>query len=103
MEERKDTNLEYINKIYRYMKNGMSIEDFMAKFHLNYSEFSGILELCRIYDKNIDKQLSLYDFENTPIKKLDLETIEFLNSKFLTEKDLEANNCILKKVRQINK
>ena len=54
MEERKDTNLEYINKIYRYMKNGMSIEDFMEKFHLNYNEFSGILELCRIYDKNID-------------------------------------------------
>ena len=50
----KDTNLEYINKIYRYMKNGMSIEDFMQKFHLNYAEFNGILELCRIYDKSID-------------------------------------------------
>jgi len=55
MEElKKDTNLEYINRIYKYMKNGMSIEDFMSKFHMNYNEFNGILELCRIYGKNID-------------------------------------------------
>ena len=36
------------------MKNGMSIEDFMEKFNINYNELSGILELCRIYGKNID-------------------------------------------------
>ena len=54
MEEKRDTKLEYVNKMYRYMKHGMPIEDFMYKFHFNYSEFMGILELCRIYDKNID-------------------------------------------------
>ena len=52
--ERKSTDLEYINRIYNYIKNGMSVEDFMAKFKCNLNELKGILELCKIYGKNVD-------------------------------------------------
>ncbi len=55
MEEKQtDVSLKNVNRIYRYMKNDLSIEDFMEKFHMSYSELKGILELCRIYGKNID-------------------------------------------------
>ena len=56
-----------------------------------------------VVDKNIDEQLSLYDFNDKPIKKLDLETIRFVNQNYLTDDDLEIHDSILKKVRQINK
>ena len=48
------TDIEFINKIYKYMKNDMPVETFMEKFHCNRAELMGILELCRIYDKDID-------------------------------------------------
>ncbi len=51
---KRDTNLEYINKLYRYMRHGSSVEEFMLKFHIKSTELQGILELCRIYGKNID-------------------------------------------------
>lgn len=57
----------------------------------------------KIADKNLDEQLSLYDFVDTPIKKLDLETLKFTNQNTFTDRELEINQNILKKVRQINK
>ena len=52
--ERKNTDLEYINRIYNYIKNDMPVEAFMYKFKCGLNELKGILELCRIYGKNID-------------------------------------------------
>ena len=55
MEElKRDTNIEYITKLYRYMRHGTSVEDFMMKYHIKSEELKGILELCRIYGKNIE-------------------------------------------------
>lgn len=51
---KRDTNLEHINKLYKYMRHGSSVEDFMLRFHIKTNELQGILELCRIYGKNID-------------------------------------------------
>ncbi len=48
-----DTTVKYINKIYRYIKNDMPVETFMAKFNVNQSELNGILELCRLYRKDV--------------------------------------------------
>lgn len=45
--------LEYINKIYRYIKNNMDVSLFKEKFNLNDSEFNGILELLKIYGKDV--------------------------------------------------
>ena len=52
--ESKDTSIEQINRLYRYMKHGSSVEDFMIKYGIKSSELNGILELCRIYGKNIE-------------------------------------------------
>ena len=55
MEElKRDTNIEYITRLYRYMRHGTSVEDFMLKYHIKSTELKGLLELCRIYGKNID-------------------------------------------------
>lgn len=56
MEENKNIDYEYINKIYKYIKNNMPIETFMLKFRVNYNELQGILELCKIYGKEIEVQ-----------------------------------------------
>jgi len=47
-------DIDYVNRVYKYMKNGMPVETFMEKFHFNRNELNGILELCRIYDKDIE-------------------------------------------------
>lgn len=52
--ENKSIDYEYINKLYRYMKQDLSIEDFMKKFNLSYTELEGVIELCKIYGKTID-------------------------------------------------
>lgn len=55
--EKNDTSLNYINKIYRYMKNDMPIETFMEKFHVNLTELNGLIELCKLYGKDISIDL----------------------------------------------
>jgi len=52
--QRMNTELEYINKMYHYIKNDMPIETFMHKFRCGVNELKGILELCRIYGKEVD-------------------------------------------------
>lgn len=49
-----ETDIEFVNKIYKYIKDGMPVEIFMEKFRCNRAELMGILELCRIYDKDVD-------------------------------------------------
>ena len=39
--ERKNTDLEYINKMYNYIKNDMPVETFMSKFRCNLNELKG--------------------------------------------------------------
>lgn len=48
-----DTSIKYINKIYKYIKNDMPVETFMAKFNVNQAELNGIMELCKLYQKDI--------------------------------------------------
>ena len=55
MESNKDNvKMDQIDRFYRYIKNGMNVEDFMQKFHLSYNELTGILELFRIYGRVVD-------------------------------------------------
>lgn len=49
---------DYINKIYRYMKNDMPIETFMEKFHINQNELNGLLQLCELYGKKISLEVN---------------------------------------------
>ena len=49
-----DTSAKYVNKLYRYMKNDMPVETFMAKFDIKtMAELNGLMELCKIYRKDI--------------------------------------------------
>ena len=65
------TDIEFINKVYKYMKNGMPVETFMNKFHCNRNELMGILELCKMYGKDvkiaIKKGIEVFD---KPLSKL---------------------------------
>jgi len=61
--QRKNTDLEFVNKMYNYIKNDMPIETFMSKFRCSINELKGILELCKIYGKDVDifpKDRTLY-------------------------------------------
>ena len=46
-------NRDFVNKIWRYIKNDMSIETFMRKFGINNNELNGLIELCKLYGKDI--------------------------------------------------
>lgn len=49
-----DTSVKYVNKLYRYIKNDMPVETFMAKFDIKtMAELHGFMELCRIYRKDV--------------------------------------------------
>ncbi len=52
-----DTTREYVNKVYRYMKHNMSVETFMEKLHYNRNELNALMELCRIYGKDISMEV----------------------------------------------
>lgn len=53
-DKRKNTDLEYIDNVYNYIKNDMLVENFMSKFKCNINELKGILELCKIYGKDVE-------------------------------------------------
>ena len=66
----KDTTEKFVNKIYRYMKNDMPIEVFMQKFNMTTSELYGVIELCKLYGKEIEIVSVLEN--NGDLKKGDL-------------------------------
>lgn len=90
MEElRREIDINYINKIYKYMRNNMSIEDFMQKFHISYTELTGLLELCKIYGKNIDilEKNGTLVFEKTTTRNI-ISTKPDLNNEDLIHTEL---------------
>lgn len=46
-------DIEFVNKIFKLMKNKGPVEDFMKKINCSRRELDGLLELCRIYDKDV--------------------------------------------------
>ncbi len=64
--ENKNTDIEYVNRIYRYMRNNMPVEEFQAKFNLNRNELEGILLLCSVYGKTVSIEM---DEKNVPVLK----------------------------------
>ena len=53
MDNNADISTKFINKLYRYIKNDMPLETFMEKFHINQAELNGIMELCKLYRKDV--------------------------------------------------
>ena len=64
------TSKEFIDKMYRYMKNDLPIETFMKKFNISKNELKGLLELCRLYGKDIsvEKQNDTLVFKKNNIR-----------------------------------
>jgi len=82
---RKNTDLDYVNRIYNYIKNDMPVENFMQKFRCNSNELSGILELCKIYGKEIDiiqKNGTLYFVKPIP-KNINASKMGFDSDKLI--------------------
>ncbi len=52
--EHNDEYRKLADKFYHYIQNGMPIEQFMDKFRCNYNELNGMLEICRMYGKQVD-------------------------------------------------
>ena len=69
-----DISVNTVNKMYKYIKNGMSVETFMCKFNLNINEVRGIVELCNLYGKNviIDYEDDVLVFKKNISKKTDI-------------------------------
>ena len=83
--QRKNTDLEYINKVYNYIKNDMPIETFMSKFRCSLNELKGILELCKIYGKDVDifpKDGTLYFAKPIP-KKINANKVGVASNKLI--------------------
>lgn len=92
-------NIKNVDKIYKYMRNNSSVEDFMAKFHINYNELNGMLELCRIYGKNVDivKREGTLVFEKTYSKnvittKPDLDFKDLIHTEIGVVSDTHFGN-----------
>ena len=47
-------SIETALKVYDYAKNGMSIDAFMAKFHISYKVLQGLLYIWKMYGKQIE-------------------------------------------------
>ena len=71
-----DTSKSFVNKVFRYMKNDMPVETFMEKFHVNSAELTGIVELCKLYGKDISIEV---DNTDTLVFKKNASKIEFIS------------------------
>ena len=76
---------EQTNKLFRYMRNGSSVDDFLKKFELSRKELDGVLMACKIYGKEVDvvtkddKEV----FERTPVKRYTLKKMNPNDGKMI--------------------
>ncbi|MBR3199064.1 MAG: metallophosphoesterase family protein [Bacilli bacterium] len=83
MDEKKNIEVEFVNKVYKYIRNGMSIETFMEKFHVSEIELYGIIELCRMYGKDVslEKEKDTLVFRKSIKRKSPVSKLEFDSPK----------------------
>ncbi len=89
----------FINKVYRYMKNDMSIETFRSKFNLSEAEVNGLVELCNIYGKEVRLETqgdTIVFKKNTPkvspTKKLDIDSDKLNHNEICVVSDTHFGN-----------
>ncbi len=49
-----NASIETALKVYNYVRNGMSIDTFMSKFHISYKELSGLLHIWEYCGKQVE-------------------------------------------------
>lgn len=94
-----DTSAKYINRIYRYIKNDMPIETFMQKFNINHAELNGIIELCKLYRKDvcIEEVDGVLVFKKNYIKgvtpsKIDINSPRLIHNQICVVSDTHFGN-----------
>lgn len=94
-----NTRMDYIEKLFKYIKQDMNVEVFMEKFHINYNELTGIMELFRLYGKNVDivKQGDVLIFDKPitktiPTKKPDLDFKNLIHTEICVVSDTHFGN-----------
>ena len=94
-----ELNIDFVNKVFRYMKNGMPIETFMDKFGYNQNEVMGIVELCNLYGKqiSIEKENDILIFKKNKIKtpitsKLEIDDQKLNHTELCVVSDTHFGN-----------
>lgn len=66
------SSLEAALKLYKYVRNGMSIDAYMQKFHISYKELQGLLYMWEMCGKKVEIVLDGNDmvFKKNIVKKL---------------------------------
>ena len=85
MKNSNDISYNFANKMFKYMKNEMPIELFMERFKLNISEVNGIVELCRLYGKDVFVE----EINNTLVFRKNASKI-----KMTSKLDIDNSNLI---------
>ena len=79
----------FVEKVYKIVKNGMYLEDLCNVLECSLEEAIGILELCKIYGKNVELLKDNYpcetykkDYNQIPIMDLVVIFLIFSSSLF---------------------
>ena len=92
----RSTDANYVNKIYRYIKNGMSVEEFKEKYHWNDSELMGFIELAKMYGKIIEIEPGKNTNKGTLVfSKVPLQKESFNPTKPLKEDLIHTEFCVV--------
>ncbi len=92
MDNLNDTSASFVNRIFRYIKNDMEVETFMQKFHVNSKEVNGIVELCKLYGKDI----SIEEVNDTLIFKKNASKIIAASKLGINDSRLNHNQiCVV--------
>ena len=79
---------EFVEKVYKIVKNGMYLEDLCNVLECSLEEAIGILELCKIYGKNVEllkDNQNKYIIQKKIIKKTNFGTKPNLNDLIHTK------------------
>ena len=79
------------DKYFRRIKNGGSVEDFKATFHLNDAELFGLIDLCNMYGNNVG--ITLNDKKELVFNKSLPKAVK-LNKPDLDDKDIVTNEFL---------
>lgn len=97
--EKKQTDIKFINKVYRYMKNDMPLETFKEKFNLSDTELNGVIELCKVYGKkvSIEEKDGIQVFKKNIIKintnlKPSIDSDELIHTELGVVSDTHIGN-----------
>ena len=84
-------------KLYRYVKNGMSIDTYMTKFHIGYKELQGLFHIWELCGKQVDiieEENEMVFKKNNPKKSTNSKTNldELICSEILVVSDTHFGN-----------